>query len=99
VVGSAQREILEVAPGEKLTFYEMPDGHPGVDDIAIRCDGKIWATAGWDGRVRLFNAKKRMALAVLKPHNGGVHTVAFAVEGLLASAGKDRGIALWSLYR
>jgi WD40 repeat protein len=99
VVGSAQREILVVAPDEKLTFYEMPDGHPGVDDIAVRCDGKIWATGGWDGRVRLFDAKKRRALAVLKHHNGGVHTVAFAPDGLLASAGNDRGIAIWSLYR
>jgi WD40 repeat protein len=99
IVGSAQRQILEVGPHEKVAFYEMPDGHLGIDDIAVRCDQKIWATGGWDGRVRLFDAKKKKPLAVLKHHTGGVHTVAFASDGLLASAGNDRGIAIWSLYR
>lgn len=73
--------------------------HPGVDDIEIRCDGRIWATAGWDGRVRLFDAKKRTPLAVLKHHKNGIHAVSFAPDGLLASGGDDRGIAIWSLYR
>ncbi|KAH0794912.1 guanine nucleotide-binding protein subunit beta-like protein 1 [Histomonas meleagridis] len=97
VVGSSQKEVYEVTPTGKSVFYEMP--HAGVDDIAIRCDGRIWATAGWDGRVRLFDAKKKIPLAVLKHHRGGIHTVAFAQDGLLASGGDDRGIAIWSLYR
>lgn len=97
VVGSAQNDIIEVTPTGKSVFYTMPD--KGIDDIEVRCDGRIWATAGWDGRVRLFDAKKRKPLAVLKHHNRGIHSVAFAPDGLLASAGEDRGIALWSLYR
>lgn len=97
VIGSAQSDVIEVTPTGKSVFYTMPD--KGVDDIEIRCDERIWATAGWDGRVRLFDAKKRKPLAVLKHHVRGVHTVTFAQDGLLASGGEDRGIALWSLYR
>lgn len=97
VVGSSQAEVYEVTPTGKSVFYKMP--HPGVDDIEIRCDGRIWATAGWDGRVRLFDAKKRTPLAVLKHHKNGIHAVSFAPDGLLASGGDDRGIAIWSLYR
>jgi WD40 repeat protein len=97
VVGSAQKSIFEVTRAGKSVFYEMPN--PGIDHVEIRRDGRIWATGGWDGRVRLFDAKKRTPLAVLQHHRGGVHSVEFAEDGLLASAGEDRGIALWSLYR
>ena len=97
VVGGSKEPIYEVTKDTSSIFYNMP--HPGIDDIVIRSDGKIWATAGWDGRVRLFDAKKKKPLAVLKHHQGGIHTVAFADDGLLASGGDDRGIALWSLYR
>lgn len=97
IVGSAQKDVYDITPTTKTVLYSMP--HPGIDDITIRCDGRIWATAGWDGRLRLFDAKKGNALAVLKHHRGGIHSVAFAQDGLLASGGDDRGIALWSLYR
>jgi WD40 repeat protein len=97
IIGSAQKQVYDVQPTNHSVFYEMP--HAGIDEIAIRCDGKIWATGGWDGRLRLFNAKNRTALAVLKHHKQSIHTVCFAADGLLASGGEDRGIALWSIYR
>lgn len=97
VVGSSQKNVYEVEANQSNVFYEMP--HAGIDDISIRPDGKLWATAGWDGRVRIFEAKKKKALAVLKHHRGGIHTVCYSNDGLLASGGDDRGIALWSLYR
>jgi WD40 repeat protein len=87
---SAQRQLLVIGPESSETFCELPGGHAGVSDVAVRVDAKIWATGGWDGRVRLFDAKKRRALAVLKHDNGGVHTVGFSLDGLLASAGQGR---------
>ena len=97
IVGTSQKEIYKVSQNEKKVLYNMP--HPGVDEVTLRDDMKILATAGWDGRIRLFDVKKETPLAVLKHHKGGAHTVAFAPDGLMASAGDDRGIALWSLYR
>src|SRR2546430_13457319 len=45
----------------------------------MRCDGKIFATAGWDARVRVYSAKTMRELAVLKWHKEGCYAVAFAL--------------------
>lgn len=97
LVGGSEKSVYDVTPSSHSSFYEMP--HAGIDDIAVRSDGRIWALSGWDGRVRLFDAKKKTPLAVLKHHRGGIHTVAFAENDIFASAGDDRGIAVWDLYK
>ncbi|EPE28353.1 WD40 repeat-like protein [Glarea lozoyensis ATCC 20868] len=53
--------------------------HSGQQDLKIRSDGKIFATAGWDSKVRVYSAKSMKELAVLKWHNEGCFAVAFAV--------------------
>ncbi|XP_074062594.1 guanine nucleotide-binding protein subunit beta-like protein 1 isoform X2 [Macrotis lagotis] len=77
--------------------------NPGIADIAIRPDGKILATAGWDHRIRLFGWKQLKPLAVLDYHSAAVHCVAFsdpgrANEQLLAGGSKDQRISIWSVY-
>jgi ASTRA-associated protein 1 len=52
--------------------------HAGQQDLTVRDDGKIFATAGWDGRIRVYSAKTLKELAVLKWHQGGCYSVAFA---------------------
>ncbi|KAK1051381.1 Astra associated protein 1 Asa1 [Friedmanniomyces endolithicus] len=52
--------------------------HAGQQSLAVRPDGRIFATAGWDGRVRVYSAKTMKELAVLKWHKEGVYAVAFA---------------------
>ena len=74
---------------------------PGVSSIRIRDDKRIFATAGWDRRVRIFDFRKLRPLAVLRFHTDNVHAVAFgpvAPAGLLASGAKDSRVALWSMY-
>lgn len=44
----------------------------------MRDDGKIFATAGWDGRVRVYAVKTMRELAVLKWHKEGCYAVGFA---------------------
>ena len=77
----------------------------GVSDIAVRrYDGKVFATAGWDHRVRLFalgcgTHSKIRPLAVLRFHSESVTSVDFGPrDGLLASGSRDTRIALWKLY-
>lgn len=75
----------------------------GVSCVRLRPDGALYATAGWDHRVRLFGAKVGRALAALKFHSASVSVVAFppatlqeyAQEGTLVSASKDGKIAIW----
>lgn len=51
--------------------------HSGQQGLRIRSDGKIFATAGWDSRVRVYSGKTLKELAVLKWHKDGCYAVAF----------------------
>lgn len=51
--------------------------HSGQQSISMRSDGKIFATAGWDTRIRVYSAKTMKELAVLKWHREGCYAVAF----------------------
>ena len=51
----------------------------GMNQVAVRQDGRLAATAGWDGTVRIFDLRKQLRLlAALTYHRDGVHAVAFA---------------------
>jgi WD40 repeat protein len=52
--------------------------HSGQQSLRVRSDGKIFATAGWDGRVRAYSAKTLKEVAVLKWHQSGCYAVAFS---------------------
>lgn len=72
----------------------------GINDIAVRADSRVFASAGWDRRVRLFEFGKRWRpLAVLRYHAGAVNAVDFSPCGTwLASASADKTVALWSVF-
>ncbi|KAH6889189.1 WD40-repeat-containing domain protein [Thelonectria olida] len=52
--------------------------HSGQQSLRIRSDGRIFATAGWDSKVRVYSAKTMKELAVLKWHQVGCYAVAFS---------------------
>ena len=52
--------------------------HSGQQSLAIRSDGRIFATAGWDSKVRVYSSKSLKELAVLKWHQVGCYAVAFS---------------------
>ncbi|KAL4919846.1 WD40-repeat-containing domain protein [Aspergillus aurantiobrunneus] len=52
--------------------------HAGQQGLRVRSDGKIFATAGWDSRARVYSCKTMKELAVLKWHKEGCYAVAFA---------------------
>lgn len=52
--------------------------HAGQQSLTLRSDNLVFATAGWDGRVRVYSAKTMKELAVLKWHKEGCYAVAFA---------------------
>jgi WD40 repeat protein len=59
--------------------------HSGQQGLRIRNDGKVFATAGWDSRVRVYSGKTMKELAVLKWHKDGCYTVAFGEVSPLTS--------------
>ncbi|KAK5129542.1 hypothetical protein LTR08_003163 [Meristemomyces frigidus] len=52
--------------------------HAGQQALCVRSDQKIFATAGWDSRVRVYSAKTLQELAVLRWHKEGCYALAFA---------------------
>jgi ASTRA-associated protein 1 len=56
--------------------------HSGQQSLRIRSDGKIFATAGWDSRPRVYSAKTLKEVAVLKWHQSGCYAVALSTIGL-----------------
>lgn len=73
---------LPAAPGiwktELKPYKVVQTKHSGQQGLHVRSDGKIFATAGWDARVRLYSAKTMKEVAVLKRHSLGCYTTAFA---------------------
>ncbi|WP_431282992.1 c-type cytochrome [Humitalea sp. 24SJ18S-53] len=55
------------------------------------------ASAGFDSAVILWDPVAGTARRVLRWHAGGVNALAMLPDGMLASAGEDGRIALWSL--
>lgn len=73
--------------------------HSGQQGLSVRGDQKIFATAGWDARIRVYSCKTMKELAVLKWHSEGCYTVAFAeiissttTEGRSTQEGDDSAI-------
>ena len=60
------------------TLKEVQTKHSGQQGLRARNDGKIFATAGWDNRVRVYSAKTLEEVAVLKWHREGCYALDFA---------------------
>ncbi len=68
----------------------------------IKCrnnDSKIFATGGWDHRVRVYGMKKKNLLAVLDFHKEAINTIDFSFFTNQMAVGSNDGIAsFWDLY-
>lgn len=116
VVGTAgaRTRVLDVdaAAGVCTRVAACALPRPGVGDVAVRrADGRLFATAGWDRRVRLYalgcgrsssgsgSGSRVRPLATLRFHTASATSVDFAPrESVLASAARDTCIALWKMY-
>lgn len=58
-IGSREAKVDAPSPAstQSISSTVHKTLHPGMASVAVRSDGKILATAGWDGRVRLYDAR------------------------------------------
>lgn len=70
--------LAGVGHPEEKPLKTLNTKHFGQQGLRVRSDGKIFATAGWDSRIRVYSCKTTKELAVLKWHKDGCYAVAFA---------------------
>lgn len=77
----------------------------GILCCSIRGDGRIFATGGKDGRIRLFALRSGKPLAILTYHSNAIECVRFSSnqskessDYLLVAASRDKTISIWSLF-
>lgn len=70
---------------DKRPMKAVNTRHAGQQSLTVRNDGRIFATAGWDARVRVYSAKTVKELAVLKWHREGISGVALGSTHTVSS--------------
>lgn len=65
-------------PIQTLPLKVVNTKHSGQQSLRVRSDSRVFATAGWDSKVRVYSAKTMREVAVLKWHSVGCFAVAFA---------------------
>jgi WD40 repeat protein len=65
---------------------------PGIQAIAFSSDGATLASAGTDGKVSLWDVKKRQRLAAHEIHKGRVRSLAWKPGSRVIASGGDGGV-------
>lgn len=109
IVGNTSDVIQIFSIGKKdLSLAHKLDvtiKNPGINKVQSRIDGKVFASAGWDGHLRIFSWFSLRPLVVLTEHKQAVQDVVYSSQkvsywnaNIMAAGGLDGAITLWDLY-
>lgn len=100
----ATMRIWDVKTGRLIRAVKVPDnswGEKGVNSAGVRSvafssDGRILASGGEDGDVRIWNPATGAELHILRGHDGRVTSLTFSSDNKqLASGSFDQTIRIW----
>lgn len=109
ICGNASNVIQIFSIGKKdLNLTHKTDiniKNPGINRVQTRSDGKVFASAGWDGNIRIFSWYSLRPLVVLTEHGSAVQDLVYSSQkvslwnaNLMAAGALDGAISLWNLY-
>jgi WD40 repeat protein/chromosome segregation ATPase len=87
---------LHIWEAESLAPFYTLEGHKAaITDMSWRSDSNVLATSDEDGQVMLWDMNSGSRAKNWAAHNGGTLSVAFAQNGQLVTAGRDRQVKHW----
>ncbi|KAL0830802.1 hypothetical protein ABMA28_002920 [Loxostege sticticalis] len=109
IIGNASNIVQIFSIGKRdLSLAHKLDitiKNPGINRVQTRSDGKVFASGGWDGHIRIFSWFSLRPLVVLTEHKQAVQDVVYSTEkvslwkaNIMAAGGLDGAITLWDLY-
>eukprot|EP00752_Nemacystus_decipiens_P013479 g11938.t1 len=85
--------VEDKKPLARLTGHQQPVNH-----LAFSPDGRRFASASFDKKVKVWDGRTGAFLATLNGHVGAVYQVAWSADSrLLVSASKDSTVKLWEM--
>ena len=99
-VYTVDREIRCADSRTGEVIWKNQDAQGQLRTIAFSPDGRLLATGGEDGRVKLFDANTGLNQKLLGTHVGEVRSASFSSEGrFLATSGDKPEVKLWDVAR
>ncbi len=88
--------IWDAQSGQKLKALVGHDN--SVYDVAYSPDGKLIASASWDGSVKIWDAIKGAELKTLEGHSQSIQAAVFSPNGQrLATGSWDNTVKIWDI--
>lgn len=86
-IPSSAQPTLTATSNKPLRVFNTH--HASQQSVDIRSDGKLFATAGWDSKGRIYATSSMKECAILKWHREGCFAIAFAEVGVLDTKAKE----------